>query len=54
MDLEKLKQRKADLDASDTQISNQWQIIQGHKAEVQYWIGELEKAVAVPEELPVE
>ena len=55
MDLATLKQRKADLEVSATQMSNNWQIIQGHKGECDYWIAEIEKAaLVVPDEVPVE
>ncbi len=43
MNLECLIRRKTELEASAVQLSNSWQIIQGHKSEIDYWISELEK-----------
>lgn len=43
MNLDCLKQRKAELEQSAGSLASSWQTIQGHKAEVDYWISEYER-----------
>jgi hypothetical protein len=43
MDLEVLRRRRAELENSSIQIANSWNTVQGHKNEIDHWIGELEK-----------
>ncbi len=61
MDLEALKSRKLELEASSAQLSNQWHIIQGHLAEVIHMMVMAESECPAPEcplapqeDLPVE
>lgn len=42
MDLESLKTRKAELEIAMTNTSHSFQILSGHKAECDYWIGQIE------------
>ena len=65
MNLEELRCRKLELDATVMQLASQWRTCQGHLAEVNHWISVMEKAeevngaseecpLAPQEDLPVE
>lgn len=52
MNLEILLARKQELENSASQLSNTWQTVQGHKAEIDYWISELQKPSQEPDSVP--